>query len=122
MTGGRLYTTSADVQHHMCNHPAVSYRPVEGHVWLHQSIPYPAAFSGDSIRTLHWNVRSVPAMEHPEENKLADVDNRHSLIPVNLWTALQLMVGPGLHVNVLASEHTWLGTFDVGVFAIEDVD
>ena len=38
------------------------------------------------------------------------------LMTINLWTALQLTVGPVLHVNVLEFEQSWLATVDVRVF------
>ena len=38
------------------------------------------------------------------------------LMTVNLWTSLQLTVGPALQVNVLASEQSWLLHANVRVF------
>ena len=36
-----------------------------------------------------------------------------TLMTINLWTAVQLTVGPALHVNVLAAEQSWLVPVDV---------
>ena len=38
------------------------------------------------------------------------------LMTINLWTSLQLTVGPVLQVNVLVFEQSWLGTVDVRAF------
>src|ERR1700760_1128248 len=38
------------------------------------------------------------------------------LMTINLWTALQLTIGPVLQVNVLAFQQNWLGFVDVRMF------
>ena len=38
------------------------------------------------------------------------------LLTVNLWTSLQLTVGPALQVNVLAYEQSWLAPVNVRMF------
>ena len=38
------------------------------------------------------------------------------LMTINLWTSLQLTVGPVLQVNVLVFEQSWLGPVDVRAF------